>query len=371
MGQSNIEWTDKSWNPLRGCTPVSEGCRNCFAKSIAHRFSGPGQPFEGFTNERGDWSRKVVTVPAKLAEPLSWRKPAMVFVNSMSDLFHEDVSDEYIASVFGVMAASPHHTYQIVTKRPERMLEWLTRYQEAHAAAWAARAELLNAGRPVPKSVVVLAEADGLGAWPLPNVWLGVSVEDQATADERIPLLLQCPAAVRWVSYEPALGPVDFRPWLRGDDDGCERCDIEDGCRDCPAQKSVYRDGDYDLDRPETCITEKVDLDWIVVGGESGSAARPFDSKWLESLIAQCQGRTALFVKQLGAQYLDAVNGIVGAAVSKEKAAEVGHWHGVLHDTAERKVSRAPRRLTSKKGGNTDEWPGYLVIREYPKAVAL
>lgn len=163
---NGIAWTDETWNPLRGCS-------------------------------------KIRLVPEKLAGPSRWRRPRRIFVNSMSDLFHEGVPFEFIAAVFGVMAACPQHTFHVLTKRPERAVEffkWAEGNNHSHPETIC-----LHYSR-----AYTAAPANGAYRWPLPNVWFGVSVEDQATADARIPLMLQCPAAVRWVSYEPALGPVDF-----------------------------------------------------------------------------------------------------------------------------------------------------------------
>src|SRR5690606_22560010 len=180
---TTIEWTQGTWNPVSGCTRVSPGCDNCYAMRQAHRFSGNCQPYEGLTTiRRGkvDWTGSVRFVPEMLEVPLQ-RKPTTWFVNSMSDLFHESLTNEQIASAFGGMAATPQHTYQILTKRPKRMREWF---------GW------LDGRRP------------------LHNVWLGVSCEDQARADERIPHLLSTPAAVRFVSAEPLLGPIALRAWM-------------------------------------------------------------------------------------------------------------------------------------------------------------
>lgn len=171
---SKIEWTDRTWNPIRGCSLVSPGCTNCYAMRQVHRFDHPGGPYEGLTRmtEHGPvWTGKVRVVEEALAEPPSWRKPCRVFVNSMSDLFHEGVPAEFIDRVFAVMQLARRHTFQILTKQPHRMA--------LHR--------------------------------PPANVWLGVSVENQATADERIPLLLQTPAAVRFLSVEPLLEAVDLR----------------------------------------------------------------------------------------------------------------------------------------------------------------
>ena len=127
MSDSKIQWTDKTWNPVRGCSRISSGCDNCYATGQAHRFSGTGMPYDGLTvirNGKVDWKGEARFIPEKLAEPLKWKKPCRVFVNSMSDLFHDSITDEQIAAVFGVMAACPQHTFQILTKRPKRMLAW-------------------------------------------------------------------------------------------------------------------------------------------------------------------------------------------------------------------------------------------------------
>lgn len=230
MGKTSIEWTDTTWNPVRGCSRVSEGCRHCYAERIAGRFSGKGQRFEGFakgkpndyhgqsgkgrTNWTWRWTGKVELIPSKLDEPLHWRKPRRIFVNSMSDLFHESLPDDAIDSVFDVVARAHRHTFQVLTKRPARMLDYL----RPSSCALPRIVSLVSGHEPslaiVLQTGLRLDDKPARPRWPLPNVWLGVSVEDQATADERIPLLLQTPAAVRWASYEPALGPVDFSRWL-------------------------------------------------------------------------------------------------------------------------------------------------------------
>lgn len=186
--RSNIEWTDATWNPVTGCTKVSPGCDHCYAETLAERFRDtPGHYYEnGFD---------VQLRPEKLDQPLRWTRPRRIFVNSMSDLFHDQVPDEYIAKVFAVMARAEQHTFQLLTKRHGRMRSLLS--DDAFPDA------------------VVRELGGGLGGWPLPNVWLGVSVENQQWADTRIPALLETPAAVRFLSMEPLLGPVDLdtQPW--------------------------------------------------------------------------------------------------------------------------------------------------------------
>lgn len=234
MADTKIEWATKVWNFTRGCRRVSSGCGGavgeggCYAERQAYRFSGPGQPYEGLVRlgKHGpQWTGKGRFVTEKLDEPLRWRAPKngtrlRIFVNSMSDLFFDAFTNEDIASAFGVMAACPQHDFLILTKRPERMLDWF-RWAEAgrdgrigHTAQIRCSQAACAAG--LSPNAVGYDTVNGTSRWPWPlrNVWIGCSVEDQVTADERIPLLLETPAAVRFVSYEPALGPVDFSPWL-------------------------------------------------------------------------------------------------------------------------------------------------------------
>lgn len=283
---SKIEWTDETWNPVTGCTKVSQGCKHCYAERLwprieAARIKREGGAPRAFTD--------VQCHPERLDAPLHWAKPRRVFVNSMSDLFHEDVPDAFIEKVFFLMAHAPLHTFQILTKRPARMQEWTT----------------LNG----PDAVFAgesLEHEDALRnySWPLKNVWLGVSVEDQDTADERIPLLLQTPAAIRFVSYEPALGPVDFNHLSRppGDADrqmpgfaACQRFTISA----LHGQNGVeMRDGKRYYSEQNDSATH---LDWLIAGGESGPNARPAHPDWFRSARDQCAAAgVPFFFKQWG-----------------------------------------------------------------------
>jgi protein gp37 len=286
--------------------------------------------FASMTKAGPRWTGKVALVPELLDEPLRWRKPQRVFVNSMSDLFHESLPDDAIAQVFATMALAERHTFQVLTKRPERMRTILGAPYQDHPPAnfWPTVGALcedhaLNVERLSPGAMM------GFDAWwqgvaaagYLPNVWLGVSVEDQATADERIPLLLQTPAAVRFVSYEPALGPVNFRPrlgkWI------CKREHEHEGAPTCPGG-----------------------LDWVIAGGESGPGARPFDVEWARSTVRQCRAAgVPVFVKQLGA-----------FPVYQK---EVGTAKG---------GSAVPLPLRDRKGGDPAEWPEDLRVREFPRS---
>lgn len=322
---TSIEWTrnedgtpGKAWNPLRGCSRASKGCQNCYAERVAHRFSGPGLPYEGLTRKtragRIQWTGEVRLVPEKLGEPLKWRKATRVFVNSMSDLFHESVPFEYVAAVFGVMAAAPRHTFLCLTKRPKRALaffEWLNDDPEQSPESRC----IMEAN---DRSVVAWDSHSDLPAWPLSNVWLGVSCEDQATADERIPQLLQCPAAARWASLEPLLGPIDLRQ------------DRQRLLGELGGAPGVDRATHAEL------------LNWVVCGAESGPGARVFDIAWACSLRDQCaEAGTPFFLKQLG----------------KRPVWSPGNPRG------EQLSFRDP------KGGEAGEWPEDLRVRQYPKEV--
>jgi len=255
-----ISWTDVTWSPIRGCSRVSEGCRHCYAEAIAARFSGPGQPYEGLARMTPDgprWSGEVRLIEEHLSDPLRWKRPRRVFVNSMSDLFHELLPDEAIDRVFVTMALTPRHIFQILTKRPQRMLKYCGSSATVHRLMLLVRD--LTIGISGAKATWEMKD-DGLRGICLPNVWLGVSVENQPTADERIPLLLQTPAAVRFISYEPVLGPVDIDQWLPNQ------------CVDFPGQ--TYNRGPS--------------LDWVIAGSESGPNARHANPDWYRAVRDAC-----------------------------------------------------------------------------------
>lgn len=257
---TNIEWTDATWNPIWGCSRVSKGCRHCYAEQIAGRFSGPGKPYEGLVHKVGKewrWTGELRLAKQVLKQPLHWQKPKRIFVNSMSDLFHEKVSRKWLDQIFAVMALCPHHTFQILTKRPERMLDYISGMLK-DSGEIPYYANLLGKVRSSWLSDA-FQSATSKPLIPMENVWLGVSVEDQDTADERIPLLMQTPAAVRFISAEPLLGPVYL----------------------------------------EDCYGEN--LDWVIAGGESGRDARAMDPFWARLLRDQCiAGDIPFFFKQWG-----------------------------------------------------------------------
>lgn len=318
--KTKIEWTQVTWNPLAGCTAKSPGCLNCYAAAMSGRLEAMGQAkYAGTTVKKGD--RRVFTGQinydeSALVEPLKRRKPTTYFVNSMSDLFWGDdedlatarrlgvknpqpVPDEFITKVFDVMARTPWHTYQILTKRAARAKDYMNNGSLA---------------RRVGGNEGFFPSEGNVRPWPLPNVHLGVSVEDQKTADERIPLLLQTPNALPWISYEPALGPVDFTNLSTFRFRGAEKVNALTG-----ELKDIFGV------RVGSCLS----LKWLVSGGESGTGARPCDIAWIRSIIAQCKAADVpVFYKQGGAS------------------------------------NKCPH---SNKGGCFDCFPDDLKIREFPK----
>jgi protein gp37 len=235
------------------------------------RIDSAGEPHE--------WNGNIKFVEKHLLDPLKWREPKRIFVNSMSDLFHENVTDAMRNKIFAVMALCPHHTFQILTKRPERMLKYL---------AWAKREDWIQ-GEITELCLGVLSDGlharamksapDGWGGIPLKQVHLGISCENQASADERIPLLLQTPAAIRFISAEPLLGPIDLLRTLR------------------PGQMWDWLTGER-----ETTSEKRVTayIDWVIAGGESGNDFRPMNPEWAESLQVQCRAAgVPFFMKQM------------------------------------------------------------------------
>jgi protein gp37 len=265
---TNIEWTDATWNPTSGCTKVSEGCVNCYiTRQPPFRIAGRKWDGEGIGA-----STDVRLHPERLDQPIRWKKPRRIFVNSLSDLFHQDIPDEYIARVFATMALAQQHTFQLLTKRHGRMRSLLSSPAfvskvDRVLAEWAVSGDGAFKRAAGASNLYVTAP----GGWPLPNVWVGVSVEDQAAADLRVPALLATPAAVRFLSMEPLVGRVTFRwaPWV--------------GVR-----------GHSHLDGLKG-------IDWVIVGGESGPSARPMHPDWAVTIRDQCiAAGVAFHFKQWG-----------------------------------------------------------------------
>jgi protein gp37 len=324
---SKIEWTDASWNPIRArdrvtgkvgwfCTHASEGCRNCYAESFNGRLG------TGIAYRAQDLRKVELFIDDKiLTDPLRWRRPRKIFTLSMSDLFGEFIPDEMIDRLFAVMALCPQHTFLPLTKRPERMHRYLT---EEVKGPWAGRAHVVDddgTQRPMtdvhfrmngvmcdlypkapPQALNFAAkwaddhypDRDGfLRCWPLPNVWLGVSVEDQKNADDRIPILLQTPAAKRFISAEPLLGPVDLKAIRYRDEDAEIRIDAltaEAWVENSESASAYTNDADGNTR-----------LDWVIVGGESGPGARPMHPEWARKIRGDCVvADVPFFFKQWG-----------------------------------------------------------------------
>lgn len=267
---TKIEWTEVTWNPIVGCSLASPGCTNCYAMRFAGTRLGHVRKYDGLTQpaKLGPvWTGELAFDEKALLAPLGWKRPRMVFVNSMGDLFHDRIPDEWIDRVFAVMALCPQHTFQVLTKRSARMRAY---FRESTRWRWRI-AELLNDLKPSP-----LWNGNVYRGWQhlhgrpngLPNVWLGVSVEDQQRADERIPDLLETPAELRWISAEPLLGPVS----------------IIDAIWAAPKFDNIW-----------------ARIDWVVAGGESGPGARPMHPDWARSLRDQCAAADVpFFFKQWG-----------------------------------------------------------------------
>lgn len=315
--KTKIEWTDATWNPVTGCSVHSAGCTNCYAMKLAGTRLKHVESRKGLTDmtKAGPvWNGQVRFNESEINKPLHWRKPRMIFVCAHGDLFHESVPDEWIDRVFAVMALCPQHTFQVLTKRSDRMREYMesidngdgTRISGMRDALVEGAAQKLHHERTGDKSVSEWLSVQ----LPLPNVWLGVSVEDQKAADERVPDLLQTPAAVRWLSCEPLLGPVvlnrkaypesHYEDWLRGE----------------------AWDGVNGLLNQEIWGQEHgPKLDWIVVGGESGHGARPMHPDWARSLRDQCaDAGVPFFFKQHG-EWIG-----LGVRDGKERSNVEGEW---------------------------------------------
>lgn len=348
---SSIEWTNETWNPLAGCTPVSAGCKNCYAAKEAVRLAGnPNEKiatkYAGTAEMRGAGARRravftgrVNLDKAALVKPLRWKEPRRVFVNSMSDLFHESVPFDFIDQVFATMALARQHTFQVLTKRPERMAEYLADPRgPVHVGLAAFGLVLDNPGKGWGEGVMLTGEGDEAGrlkVWPLPHVWLGTSVEDQKAADERIPHLLRAPAAVRFLSCEPLLGPVDLTAIERWRDEPLSALEEQVGW----------------VERPR--------IDWVIAGGESGPAARPMHPDWARSLRDQCSvAGVPFFFKQWGAW------GEVDFDEDNPATAPAGQWLNLaggqgFHGEALVRVQRRGKRAAGREldGRTWDEFP--------------
>ena len=349
MNNTHIQWCDYSANVIKyrdedgksvwACVKVSDGCKNCYSEALAKRY-GRGGPFTvGATAKVTPYFDEAEA--KALLSPKRLPAGSKVFIGDMTDVFGPWVPDELLDRLFAVFALRPDVVFQVLTKRPERMRAWMAdltteRLIETAREMLGDEAEVFVAnwlnGWSRPRGVDDGNPCDGtVPRWPLANCWLGTSVEDQPRANERIPELLATPAAVRFLSCEPLLGPVTL------DLDICDGCDTGSG------------------------VGHRPPISWVIVGGESGPGARACDIGWLRGLVGQCRAAgVAVFVKQLGARPMIAND--IGA----------DEWPGGVMPLAEAYTPRhqgevAPLQLRDRKGGNPDEWPEDLKVREFPE----
>jgi protein gp37 len=325
------------------------------------RFSGPGLAYEGlvrFSKKKPTpdgpalalgWNGKVQRVDSHMLDPVRWKRPRRIFVNSMSDLFHEALPFEDIAAIFGIMAAAPRHTFLVLTKRPQRALDFFAWVQEQDAAISEKQLDGATRGRLHCLSEALRWEvnhsdgellhtkhgADPRGPWPLPNVHMGVSVGNQAEADSFIPLALEFTAKVIWVSYEPAHGPVDFGRWMG------LTCTHEDAYSESDTNATICRQCD-----------DARNLDWIVCGGESGRDARPFDLAWARSVSKQClYAGVPIWMKQMGARPHSVEDRITHRGNTRSNEFPNGSFSRYLND---------------RSGSDPMEWPEDLRLQQLP-----
>lgn len=297
MSKTKIEWADSTWNPVIGCRMVSAGCAHCYALSMARRIAGMtnrqpdlAKQYASTLDDSGNWNGKAVTIADRLVEPLSWRKSRLCFVCSMSDLFLQAVPNKFRAAVYGIMAIADRHVYQVLTKRPWSIApfyRWAssTRRNQSKRFDGLPRplATCLTYAQRLAGITIKAQDLDGL-TWPLSNLWIGTTVENQAAANTRIEGLLSIEAAVRFLSIEPLLGPIDFGVVRRG-------MNCSDG------KRRNYKLETISPGRP------LIGIDWIIVGGESGPQARPMSAAWARSVrdqVARSTPRPALLFKQWG-----------------------------------------------------------------------
>lgn len=337
---TKIEWTDATWNPIRAvdlksgkvgwhCEHATTGCINCYAEGMNKRL-GTGLAFKP-----GHRSHVNIFLDEEmLRAPLRWKKPRMIFVCSMTDAFGSFVKDEWLDKMFAVMALCPQHTFQVLTKRPERMREYCASKPPNLSTEVLLMAKQDEHGYPIAGPCI----------WPLPNVWLGVSAERQEEADERIPHLLQTPAALRFVSAEPLLGPIDL-------------------------------DGTVRRARLAASVTKipSMNIDWVIVGGESGADARGTWVPDIRSIVKQCRRAGApVFVKQMGSNVRDRNDaGFEGCDPSEWPLQDQGQIDFEPDGYADEAQGAPCRiRLKNRKGGDWNEWPEDLRVREFPKVSA-
>ena len=379
MNRTSIAWVvgpfgDRgfTWNPAIGCTPVSSGCRSCYASRLAStrlahlpqyaglatesRICGPST--NGNAQSVFRWTGEVRFFPEKLAEPLLHRKPAGIFVCDMSDLFNESVTNEQIAAVFGVMAACPRHRFYVLTKRAKRRREWFEWvkiqkrgwWQAEHGFIWECFRKIIPISDTENDSLWKQMGDVGAGfRWPLPNAWMGSSICTQAEADRDIPELLETPTTLRFLSVEPMLETIDLTKLI------------------LLAPRPPHGPGVY-LNALTGHVAGPDDMgpkvDWVIVGGESGTHARPFHVEWARSIQAQCKAAgTSYFLKQLGSNCIDGNDR--GFPASRWPAAK--GVNGITCTPLDAKEMRI--RLRDRAGADPSEWPEDLRVQQVPGAM--
>lgn len=307
--RTKIEWATDTWNPITGCTKISEACQNCYAERMSKRLAGrcgypEGEPF------------RVTLHPDKLDQPMRWKKPRMIFVCSMGDLFHEDVPDRFLDQIFAVMAKAEQHIFLLLTKRPKRAKEYILKAMYDENCNYQGWYEAIN-------------DLEIPDVTPMENIWLGVTTENQARADERIPVLLQIPAAKRFVSVEPMLGPVDLtridiggNVWINS---------LTGDCKSYHPYGGMWKTSE-----------SKNKLDWVICGGETGSGARPMHPDWVRSLRDQCQAAGVPFFFKSWGEWMPSYQTGATFELSRLKTDEVvmsGPGHGVVMKKAGKKAA--------------------------------
>lgn len=346
--KTGISWTNATANVVVGCDRVSPGCTNCYAERLAATRLKHTDRYKGLAVIRDNgvprWTGNVRLVPKAIEQILRWEKPRKIFLTAMGDPFHKELSDLEIAVLFGVMAACRQHTFQVLTKRPERMVEWFKNYEvdriQETTIDWLSEHTEAELG---------CGSAFDPDDWPLKNVWLGVTAEDQKRADERVPVLLGVPAAKRFVSAEPLLEALDLSAWLDPIAIVCAIAHHRHTNHDCNGGGEGARCNGCGLD-----WENGRGLDWIIVGGESGPGARRFDIAWARSIVRQCaDAKVACFVKQLGA---------VPVIPESEWRKEGGR---LICPGAPDGFARLA--LQDKAGADPAEWPEDLRVQNFPK----
>jgi protein gp37 len=343
VADTKIEWADATWNPTKGCTICAPGCKNCYAMKMAHRLQAMGQkPYQGLThkvNGHAVWTGKITLDHAALTIPLHKKKPTTYFVNSMSDLFHDGVPLEFVVEVFARMWAAQWHKYIILTKRPERMalmLNWEGFWQQVAQTAW----QTLHESEPAKAELVTVADIwSDLSGHRLPHVILGTSISTQADADANLPHLLGTPAYTRIVSAEPLLEAVGLAYAAHPE------CQHEEGYLEPDTNALVCKKCENETD---------IGVDGVIVGGESGPGARPCNVEWIRSIVMECQAAgVSVFVKQLGA------NPVMDGKPYNP------------HNVYKNDLSGRPMGLYDRKGGDMNEWPADLRVRQLPERLGV